>query len=75
MEEEILKRLQKAEIISVLISAKYLTSLKDNHLIELEMTNAVKRHTKGEARVIPVNSALVRGKIHPFLPSSRFYRT
>lgn len=54
MEEEILKRLQKAEIILVLISAKYLTSLKDNHLIELEMTNAVKRHTKGEARVIPV---------------------
>jgi hypothetical protein len=62
-EPEILNRLKTADIILVLVSVEYLFSLKEvadgnnaisKSEIELEMTNAVQRHTNGKARVIPV---------------------
>lgn len=60
---EILSRLKTADIILLLVSVEYLISLKEvndgNNLmneseIELEMANAVQRHTDGKARIIPV---------------------
>lgn len=59
-EREILDHLQKAQVILLLVSVDYLTPLKKSYKdknksnIELEMTEAVERHTRGDARVIPV---------------------
>lgn len=53
-EPEIERRLNTAEVMLLLVSVDYLSSLKKHSNIETEMAQAVERHDKGEARVIPV---------------------
>jgi hypothetical protein len=74
-ELEILKHLQKAQVILLLVSVDYLTPLKktskdkiakSRSSIELEMTKAVERHTQGKARVIPVILRQCAWKDTPF---------
>lgn len=47
------KRLQKAEIILLLVSVDYLTSFNASNA-KIEMRRAVQRHQQGKARVIPI---------------------
>jgi hypothetical protein len=51
VDSSISSELERADIILLLVSADFLAS---NYCYDIEMTRALERHTRGEARVIPV---------------------
>lgn len=58
------KHLQEAQVILLLVSVDYLTSVKSN--IKLEIAQAVQRHHREEARVIPIVVKSCLWKYAPF---------
>jgi hypothetical protein len=62
-EEEILRHLQSASIILLLISSSFLSS---DYCYNIEMQKALERHEEGTARVIPVLLRECDWKIAPF---------
>lgn len=61
-EQEIVKQLDKAEIILLLLSASFLSS---EYYYNVEMQHAIERHERKEARVIPVILRPVNWNIAP----------
>ena len=62
-ENKIDENLERADIILLLVSADFIAS---DYCFEKEMTRALERHAKGEARVIPVILRDVNWKNAPF---------
>jgi hypothetical protein len=50
-EADILNHLKSAQVILLLVSSNFLAS---DYSYDIELTNAMARHEKGEARVIPI---------------------
>ena len=50
-EQEIIKHLNEAQIILLLVSADFMSS---EYCYSIEMKKAIEKHERGEARVIPV---------------------
>lgn len=46
--------LTKADVILLLVSVDYLNAVNEKSTIKIEITRAVQRHNRGEARVIPI---------------------
>lgn len=59
------ERLQIAQVMLLLVSVDYLSSIKKSN-IKIEMTRAVQRHHRGEARVIPIIVKSCPWKYAPF---------
>jgi SIR2-like domain/TIR domain len=59
------ERLKNAQVILLLVSVDYLSSIKKSN-IKIEMTRAVQRHHQGEARVIPIIVKSCPWKYAPF---------
>lgn len=65
LDEAIIKELNSADIIIMLISIDYLNSY---YCIEIEMERAMERHGKGDCRVIPV---ILRSSMWQHMPFSK----
>ena len=59
------ERLKKAEVILLLVSVDYLASINESN-INTEVTRAVQRHRRREARVIPIIFRSCEWKDAPF---------
>jgi hypothetical protein len=59
------ERLKKAQVILLLVSVDYLSSINESN-IRIEMMRAVQRDRRGEARVIPIIIRSCEWKPAPF---------